>query len=80
MHYRDDMPDDVIENGNECTDSERQRITRGADYTLKVVQKSINNYNEKMFRKWFGKNNDKQPDWIVKQRIRNTYKFMKDGY
>ena len=23
MHYRDDMPDDVIENGNECTDSER---------------------------------------------------------
>ena len=38
------------------------------------------NYNEKLFRKWFGEDNDKQNDIMVKTRIRNTYNFMNDGF
>ena len=40
----------------------------------------MGNYDEKKFRKWFGKDNDKQADWMVKTRIRNTFNYMKDGY
>ena len=80
MRYWKNLPPDIKANGNDCTDKERQRILRGTENTLKVVQKSMANYDEKKFRKWFGEDNDKQNDIMVKTRIRNTYNFMKEGF
>ena len=80
MDYDNTMPADVRANGNACSWEERQRVTRSTDAIVGVMQKSLANYDEKKFRKWFGKNNDKQSDWMVKERIRNTYNFLKDGY
>jgi len=45
-----------------------------------MVQRALANYDEDVFRKWFGRDISDQPDINVKQRIRNTYNFMKGGY
>jgi len=80
MEYDNNMPDDVRHNGNLCTYEERERLGRATDHTLETVNISMKNYDEKKFRKWFGKDNDLQPDWLVKQRIINAYNFMNRGF
>jgi hypothetical protein len=55
-------------------------MLRATEATIRTINKSFNNYDETLFRKWFGENNDLQTDLMVHTRIRNTYKFMKDGY
>lgn len=59
MEYRNIMPDDIKRNGNECTGKERSDLNAAIQFTLEVINKSINNYDEKKFRKWFGINNTK---------------------
>ena len=80
MDYDNTLPSDVIPNGNQCSSQERDRMGRATEKTLEIVKKSMANYDEKKFRKWFGADNGKQNDIMVKNRIRNTYNFMKDGY
>lgn len=59
MEYVTKMPDDIRKNGNVCSDAEYERLNAGIKYTLGVVQKSMANYDEAKFRKWFGVNNEK---------------------
>lgn len=74
------MPEDIKRNGNFCTDAEYKRMNNAMEHTLGVVNKSMANYDETKFRKWFGENNAKQTDWMVKARIKNSYEFMKNKY
>ena len=80
VRYWTDLPPDIKANGNDCTENERNRLLRGTENILTIVQRAMANYDEKKFRKWFGADNDKQNDIMVKTRIRNTFHFMKDGF
>lgn len=80
MTYDTKLPDDVVRNGNSCSSSENARLVRAMTHTLEAVKTSIGNYDETAFRRWFGVDNDRQSDWMVKTRIRNTYNFMKEKY
>jgi hypothetical protein len=78
--YSDKHPGDLKKYGNECSSDDRARLERSTNKTLKVLKHAIDNYDEAKFRKWFGKNNDKQTDEMVLKRLRKTYDFMHDGY
>jgi hypothetical protein len=80
MRYINTIPKNFLENHNECTIDERERIERAVIKTLHIIQNSFKNYHEPTFRRWFGADNPEQPDINVKQRIRNAYDFMKGGY
>jgi len=80
MTYNHVMPDDIVANGNQCTRAERERLWSATGKALEILKKSKANYDEKLFRKWFGVNTDKQTDTMVKTRIQNTYDFMNGGY
>jgi len=80
MEYDHSVPDDVKRYGNKCSESERTLLLNATHKTLKVVQKSMANYDATKWKKWFGNDNDKQSDWMVKARIRNAYNKMKGGY
>jgi hypothetical protein len=59
MEYDKKAPHDIQQNGNTCSNTERQSLTNAIDHTLDVVKKSFGNYDEDLFRKWFGKDTDK---------------------
>lgn len=44
------------------------------------MEHAINNYDEKKFRKWFGKQNNKQTDEMVIQRMQKSLDWMRHGY
>jgi len=54
MSYKSDIPDDVKSNGNACSDAEHAKIVRATQHALSTLKKSLANYDEKKFRKWFG--------------------------
>jgi hypothetical protein len=54
MSYWTNLPPDIKQNGNACSDQERIRILNATQKTLHVLKKSMANYDEKLFRKWFG--------------------------
>ena len=51
---------------NICTDSERGRMRAATAKALETVKRALANYDESTFRKWFGRDNEQQPDINVK--------------
>lgn len=59
MDYNSEKPDDVKRNGNLCTKDENNRIIESLMAMLSAMRESTDNYDEAIFRKWFGKDNRK---------------------
>ena len=55
MEYNNSLPSDFDRQFNACSDTERERIRASSKRSMKVLQKSMANYDERIFRKWFGK-------------------------
>ena len=69
MDYEKNLPKgEPGMHGNACSYSERATLTKALDWTLGAARKSMRNYSSREFTRWFGRDNNKQEDWMVKQR------------
>jgi len=57
VEYITSIPDELMPEHNTCSEAERNRIKRATDLAVSMADKSIANYDERLFRKWFGAEN-----------------------